>query len=236
MKTRFVTTGILTLFTVLVFAGDLEGLWRNEQRNMNIEVLYTRNGIKVRSADRGNDWNEYRAFDNNRYRDNFGNCYSFNANGLEYCTADRSNIINFSRYNPVHNGYDNGRYGSENDWNRGHDQEDRWDNRWGRDNRRNRDHWIDYYRNYEGRWHNHTTGQRINVDFDRGSLRIKFQGNRWFDVQERNRGLFVDQRGNQFYFANDGIEYRSYDGDLNMKFYNDDRCLHREDFRSDYWR
>ena len=94
---------------------------------------------------------------------------------------------------------------------------------------RDRDNWNKYYRIYEGKWHNHTTGTHIHVDLSRRSLRIKFHGEKWYEVVERSRGLFVDRRGNEFYFRGDGIEYRSNGGDLMMRFYHDDRCGHRDD-------
>ena len=141
--------------------------------------------------------------------------------------------INNSNWDRSYNDYNDRDYRdrdrTDRDWN------DR--NRNGRDNEwRDRDNWNKYYRIYEGKWHNHTTGTHIHVDLSRRSLRIKFHGEKWYEVVERSRGLFVDRRGNEFYFRGDGIEYRSNGGDLMMRFYHDDRCGHRDDYREEYWR
>jgi hypothetical protein len=43
-------------------------------------------------------------------------------------------------------------------------------------NKKDRDNWNNYYKSYEGKWHNHTTGEKIIVDLTRRNLRIKFAG------------------------------------------------------------
>lgn len=235
MKTTIFTSAFSLLLGVIGFAGDLDGYWRCLEKNMNIEIMYTREGIKVKPSDRNsNEWDYYNKLDNNRYRDNRGNSYSFTGRGLEWTNADGRVAYLFSRYNPDETGSwrnsdrDNKDYNDRNyrDYDRNY-----------RDNGyRDKDNWNKYYRIYEGEWHNHSTGTHIHVDLSKRSLRIKFHGEKWFEVYERNRGLFVDRKGNEFIFRGDGIEYRSSDGDLIMKFFNDDRCNHRDDFRSEYWR
>jgi len=228
MKTRIFTTAILSTLTFFLFAGDLDGYWRCTENNMNIEIMYTREGIKVRNAGRNmNEWDFYNKLDNNRYRDNRGNSYSFNGRGLEWITQDGRHSYLFSRYNPT----ESGSWGNENRNYKDYNDRNYRDNDW-----RDREGWNKYYKVYEGKWHNHSTGTHIHVDLSRRSLRIKFHGEKWFEVIERNRGLFVDRKGNEFIFRGDAIEYRSNDGDLIMKFFNDDRCNHRDDFRSEYWR
>ncbi len=226
MKTTIFTTAFSSLLTFLSFAGDLDGYWRCLENNMDIEIMYTREGIKVKNANRNNqEWDHYNKLDNSRYRDARGNMYSFNGRDLEWSTRDGRGSYLFSRYNP-------GDY-------RGNSNRDTRDynDRNYRDNElRNKENWNRFYRTYEGKWHNHTTGTHIHADLSRKSLRIKFHGEKWFEVFERNRGLFVDRKGNEFIFRDDGIEYRSNDGDLIMKFFHDDRCNHRDDFRSEYWR
>lgn len=259
MKNRLFTLVMISLLTFTMYGGDLDGLWRSFDQNRSIEIMYTTNGIKARSGGTyGNDWINYDRFDNNRYKDSHGNCLSLYGSTLEWCTSDRRQVVNYSRLNTSENrygvpgGYSDGnnqnipntydprqsnrhnddrhdRNSRDGRWNdRGYNQQD-W-------NARDRASWNNYYQAYEGKWHNHTTGQRIQVDLTRHSLRIKFKGESWFEVFERNRGLFVDQRGNEFSFNGDNITYRSFDGDLSMKFYNDDRCGHNGDFRSEYWR
>lgn len=239
MKTRFITVTIFSLLTVALTAGDLDGYWSCDALNNQIEIIYTREGIKVRYVNTPghDDWNYYTSYGGNAYRDRAGNCFTLRGANLEFCTADRRIINNFYRSGNYQDRNRTDRYGRNDD--RNWDRSDNWrDNDWrttDRD-RRDRDGWNNYYRLYEGKWHNHSTGTHIHVDLSRRSLRIKFHGERWFEVTERNRGLFVDRRGNEFYFRGEGIEYRSSDGDLLMKFYNDDRCVHRDDYRSDYWR
>lgn len=233
MKARLFTTMLSTLLTVGLFAGDLDGYWRTADRDRDIEIMYTTHGIKVRASNRSSStWDAYTRYDNNKYKDQRGNCFSLYGNTLEWCTADRRTIINYSRYT------NDGRHDAPNDYrddrNRDGDyRSDRDQDQW-RQNDRNG--WNNYYRTYEGKWHNHSTGTHIHVDLSRKSLKIKFHGERWYEVFERNQGLFVDKRGNEFKLRGDQIEYRSSDGDLFMKFYCDDRCDHREDYRSDYWR
>lgn len=223
MKTKFFTTAMLSTLSFVLFAGDLDGYWRCAESNMNIEIMYTKEGIKVRPADRTNNvWDFYNKLDNNQYRDNRGNSYNFTGRGLEYYTPDRRVTYSFSRYNQNEN----------NNWS----NSNRDDRNYRDSDFRDRDSWNKYYKGYEGKWHNHSTGTRIHVDLSRRSLRIKFQGEKWFEVVERNRGLFVDRKGNEFIFRGEGVEFRSNDGDLIMKFHQDDRCNHRDDFRSDYWR
>lgn len=226
MKTTIFTTAFSSLLTFFSLAGDLDGYWRCLEKNMDIEIMYTMQGIKVRSSDRNNnEWDHYNKLDNNRYRDFRGNSYSFNGQGLEWSNPDRRVSYLFSRYNP-------GEYReSPTRDNREYDDRNYRDN-----DLRDKENWNRFYRDYEGKWHNHSTGTHIHVDLSRRSLRIKFHGEKWFEVFERNRGLFVDRKGNEFIFRGDGIEYRSNDGDLIMKFFHDDRCNHRDDFRSDYWR
>lgn len=230
MKTRFFTSTLFSLLTLSLLAGDLDGFWRSGDRGKDLEVLYTTRGIKVRSMNGPADvWDHYDRIENNQFRDQRGNCFSLRGNVLEWCTADRRNTIRYSRSDRDERGRDDrDRNFNDRDWNGNTSNRD-W-------SRRDRDSWNDYYRSYEGKWHNHTTGQHIHIDLSRRSLRIKFHGERWFEVIERNRGLFVDKRGNEFLFRNDGIEYRSADGDLSMKFYCDERCAHRDDYRSEYWR
>lgn len=241
MKTRFFTFTLLSLITCSLIAGDLDGYWRSTDQNRDIEVMYTTHGIKVRPSQYSNDWENYNRFENNRYRDQRGNCFSLIGNILEWCTPDRRNIVNYNKYNQNDSYIQkneqewNGREKNK-DWNR-RDNDRRWNENsregW---NRKDRDSWASYYKAYEGKWHNHTTGEHIHVDLSRRSLKIKFHGERWHEVFERNRGLFVDQRGNEFVFRNDRIEFRSSDGDLLMRFYCDDRCDHRDEYRSEYWR
>lgn len=236
MKTRIFTSFIFSLFTVVLAAGDLDGYWYCADHNSNIEVMYTTKGIKVRDLDRGSDnWDFYNRMENNRYRDNRGNVYFFNGSGLEWNTSGKGTIYHYARKGNTSDGQWNNPGRNDRGWeNRPAPTGGRGDER-DRDGR-NRDGWNTYYRNYEGKWHNHSTGTHIHVDLSRKSLRIKFHGEKWYEVFERNRGLFVDRKGNQFIFRGDGIEYRAHEGDLNMKFYNDDRCYHRDDFRSEYWR
>lgn len=241
MKTRIFTSFILSFLTVVLAAGDLDGYWYCADHNSNIEVMYTTKGIKVRDLDRGSDhWDFYNRMDNNRYRDNRGNVYFFNGSGLEWNAPGRATSFHYSRKgnqsgDTRNEPGRNGRGWENGSANVGGDE-------WERDGRnrerdsRNRDGWNAYYKNYEGKWHNHSTGTHIHVDLSRRSLRIKFHGEKWYEVFERNRGLFVDRKGNEFVFRGDGIEYRAHEGDLIMKFYNDDRCYHRDDFRSEYWR
>lgn len=243
MKTRIFTSFIFSLFTVVLAAGDLDGYWYCADHNSNIEIMYTTKGIKVRDLDRGaEDWEFYNRMDNNRYRDNRGNVYFFNGSGLEWNTPGRAMTHHYSRKGNPSNATWNDRGRNDRDWedhpgNAGNGRDERDRDAWKNDrDGRNRDGWNAYYRNYEGKWHNHSTGTHIHVDLSRRSLRIKFHGERWYEVFERNRGLFVDRKGNEFFFRGDGIEYRAYEGDLIMKFYNDDRCYHRDDFRSEYWR
>lgn len=252
MKTKLFTTLMFSLCALSIFAGDLEGYWRSIDQTRNMEVLYTSRGIKARQSDRpGAEWINYDRFDDNRYRDARGNYLSFSGNSLEWCTADRRQVINYSR-NSNNTNYNSGSYNSgsrPSDWSGGNDprsnygRNDNADRGWNdrersdRDwNKRDRDSWNNYYKSYEGKWHNHTTGEKIIVDLTRNSLRIKFKGERWFDVVERNRGLFVDKRGNEFSFRDDQIVFHSTDGDLSMRFYGDARCDHHDDYRSEYWR
>lgn len=258
MKNRLFTLVMISLLTFTLYGGDLDGLWQSSDQNRNIEIMYTSNGIKARSAGAySNNWIQYDRLDNNRYRDSRGNCLSLRGSLLEWCTADRRQVVTYSRLNTSEPRYGNsGAHGNGNlpypntqdpdrDTHRTDDRYDRndRDGRWSDRgygqhewNSRDRASWNNYYQAYEGKWHNHTTGQRIQVDLTRRSLRIKFKGESWFEVFERNRGLFVDQRGNEFIFNGDNITYHSFDGDLSMKFYNDDRCGHHGDFRSEYWR
>ena len=251
MKASIYSALLLSMLTFNIFAGDLDGFWRSTDQRRNIEIIYTTNGIKARSAGQygSNDWINYDRFENNRYRDARGNCFSLSGNTLEWCTADRRELINYTHYsnnaygnsnsNRDHGGYSdhdrqrndqgNDRNWNDRDRNRDRNNGDSW-------NGRDRDSWNSYYKSYEGNWHNHTTGQRISVDLTRRSLRIKFRGERWIEVSERNRGLFVDQLGNQFIFNTNYIEFRSNDGDLSMRLYNDDRCVHHDDYRSEYYR
>ncbi len=229
MKTRFFTTMMLSLLSVFLFAGDLDGYWQCATNNSRIEVIYTRDGIKVRSLERGGDnWDYYRSYGNNAYRDGSGNCYTLRGNSFEYCSFDKRNVYNFARSN---RDFRNDSWNSEG-YNTNRDNDYNGTN----GDRRDRESWNNYYENFEGKWHNHTSGTHIQVDLKRRNLRIKFHGDRWFDVYERSRGLFVDQKGNQFVFRGNNIEYRSNDNDLVMVFYNDDRCTHRDDYRSEYWR
>lgn len=237
MKTRLFTTAIFSMISFELFAGILDGRWRCETNRSEIEIVYTREGIKVRQANR-DAWDNFSEYTTNGYRDRYGNCYTMRGDVLEYCSADRRNIFNFSRINNSnwdrsYNDYNDRDYRdrdrTDRDWN-GRDRNWR-DNEW-----RDRDNWSKYYRIYEGKWHNHTTGTHIHVDLSRRSLRIKFHGEKWYEVVERSRGLFVDRRGNEFYFRGEGIEYRSNGGDLMMRFYHDDRCGHRDDYREEYWR
>lgn len=228
MKTTIFTTAFSLLLSFIGFAGDLDGYWRCLDKDMNIEIMYTREGIKVKNNLRNSDaWEYYNKSDNNRYRDQKGNSYSLSGRGLEWSTPDGRVSYLFSRYQPsetTNRDYSNRNKPDYNDRNY-------------RDNDfRDKDNWNKYYRGFEGKWHNHSTGTHIHVDLSRRSLRIKFHGEKWFEVIERNRGLFVDRKGNEFIFRGDAIEYRSNDGDLIMKFFNDERCNHRDDFRSEYWR
>ncbi|MEO5583204.1 MAG: hypothetical protein ABIR66_10965, partial [Saprospiraceae bacterium] len=98
MKTKVFTTLMFSLFALSIFAGDLEGYWRSNDQNRNIEVLYTSKGIKARQTDRsGTEWINYDRFDDNRYRDNRGNWLSLSEDILEWCTPDRRQVINYSR-------------------------------------------------------------------------------------------------------------------------------------------
>ncbi|MBK8776358.1 MAG: hypothetical protein IPO25_02740 [Saprospiraceae bacterium] len=238
MTARFFITTLFSLLTLILIAGEVDGIWRSRDQSRGIEVMNTHYGIRVRSLDHGsNTWETYSNYGANRYKDQRGNCYTLIGGTLEWCTPDRRNIINYTR---------SGR-GNSNDWNE-RDRSSRNDNynrsgQYGQndDNDRNwsrsdRDNWNAYYKSYEGKWHNHSTGTRINVDLTRRSLRIKFKGERWYEVIERSRGLFVDQRGNEFSFRGDVIEYRAKDGDLLMRFFCDTRCDHRDDYRTDYFR
>ncbi|HNR06785.1 MAG TPA: hypothetical protein PKM27_05660 [Saprospiraceae bacterium] len=238
MKTRIFTSFLFSLFTVAIVAGDLDGYWYCADHHSNIEVMYTTKSIKVRNPDREPDhWELYNRFENNRYRDNRGNVYYFNGSGLEWNAPGRGIAHHYTRNSSPSGG--NWRDPGRNDRGWG----DRPGNAGGGWNERDRggwtndrDGWNGFYKPYEGKWHNHSTGTHIHVDLSRRSLRIKFHGEKWHEVFERNRGLFVDRKGNEFIFRGEGIEYRAHEGDLIMKFYNDDRCFHRDDYRAEYWR
>jgi hypothetical protein len=134
MKTNTFTSFmplLFSLWTVSIFAGDLDGFWRSTDLSKQIEVMYTTNGIKARQADRyGNDWVSFNRLDNNRYRDNRGNSLSLFGSTLEWCSPDRRQIINYTRYNSTdsHNRY--GDYGNGPNNNGRNDYRDRdWNDR-----------------------------------------------------------------------------------------------------------
>ena len=162
MTARFFITTLFSLLTLILIAGDVDGIWRSRDQS--------------RSLDQGSGACEtYSNYGANRYKDQRGNCYTLIGGTLEWCTPDRRNIINYTR---------SGR-GNSNDWNE-RDRSSRNDNydrsgQYGQydDNDRNwsrsdRDNWNAYYKSYEGKWYNHSTGTRINVDLTRRNLRIKF--------------------------------------------------------------
>ncbi|MBP8942808.1 MAG: hypothetical protein KBG76_11430, partial [Saprospiraceae bacterium] len=118
MTARFFITTLFSLLTLILIAGDVDGIWRSRDQSRGIEVMNTNYGIRVRSLDQGSGaWETYSNYGANRYKDQRGNCYTLIGGTLEWCTPDRRNIINYTR---------SGR-GNSNDWNE-YDRSSRNDN------------------------------------------------------------------------------------------------------------
>jgi hypothetical protein len=232
MKTNWFTLAMILWVPLFVQAGPIDGFWQCTSNNTRLEVIPTSGGIKVRVIENGNyPWNFFNASGQSKFIDDRGYYYLLKEDRLEFYGRDRNLPIIYLRDGNVEGNGWNPR-GNQPSFDR--DPRRDWTDRNG--DRRERESWNSYYRNYEGRWHNHSTGERIAVDLSRRSLRIKFRGERWFEVFEYQRGLFRDRRGNEFAFRRNEIEYRSSDQDLIMRFFNEDQCRHDHDFRADYWR
>ncbi len=194
---------LLSIFAMSVVRGnhDIEGEWTNRRAGVSVQVEKTSHGIKVKRLDRA-DWIYYESFRGGEYRDQNGNTYILNDEGiLEWQSYNGRKKLRFQKnlnpsYRDDHPGL------------------------------KNRDTYIERNHHYgnsnrhglEGKWINQSTRQTIVVKERRNKIKVRAARTGWVTFERRRGQRFVDDRGNMYKWQRGSLTYESRNGDFYMRF------------------
>ena len=234
MKNYIFQSTLFSLFTLMSFTVSaapktIDGYWKSFKRNVVVEVIRTRNGIKTKRTDQ-TKWYYYEKSSKFRYQDDEGNRFILDGKNLIWKSRKGNRTIKFRKVDELEdNAYQNEeRFDARK--NKHHkndyyydDDEDDYDDYYPRSNRsRDRDY---YYRkhhksnkryNYqkerrarqlEGVWYNYLTGKKIIIDARGKNIEVRLRG-RWSRFHQTRLGRFVNNRGDLIRTMSDGtIKY-----------------------------
>jgi hypothetical protein len=193
---------------------DIQGVWKNTQKEISITVKVTNSGIRVRRIDQ-TTWYAYEEYREGQYRDREGNNYYIvDENTLEWEDNKGERRLRFSRSMteealdaalPVSpdEGYQAGAPHSGNTYIK-------------------RNHYVNGNQisahSLEGRWQNPSTGQMIVVRGKTNMIKVKARRSSWVSFSRVDQNTFVDGIGNRYDLRKGLLEYTSHSGDFFMRF------------------
>lgn len=195
-----------SLFSLNIEASgfDHRGHWKCNQSGVEIDIIPTDYGIRVRQHGH-NQWNNYDEYFNDYYRDLVGNHYKWRNDALFYESSCGTIKHRFTRVNS----YNVDRYGTcapnhygEVECTSGHDAHDGYGG-YGYGTGYNEYENESYGRGLDGVWFAERGRSIMRIQNGYRGLSAKFDRNRrWIDFRQSRRNQYQDGRGNRIKILN----------------------------------
>lgn len=241
MKNYIFPSTLITLFTFLSLSlsaapKTINGFWKSFNRNVVLEVVRTRDGIKTKRTDQ-TKWYYYEKSKNTRYEDDEGNRFILDEKNLIWKSHNGNKTIKFRKVDELDNNEEDHFETRKNNKYYEDDSDDYYDhdNRNRNDHHRGNSHKHKKYKKHkhhnhkhsqkarraseiEGTWYNYLTGKKIIIDARTTSIEVRLRG-RWSQFHQTRVGRFINNRGDIIRTMSDGtLKYMNWNSPIPIYF------------------
>ena len=243
MKNYIFPSALLTLFTFFSLSltaapKTINGFWKSFKKNVVIEVIRTRDGIKTKRTDQ-NKWYYYEKSKSTRFEDEEGNRFILDGKNLIWKSRNGKKTIKFRKVDELDSkdsNSDEEHFETRKDKRYYYDNDEDDSDEYYRHTDRNRNYDDDYsYRNrkyysrksyrkarrakeLEGPCFNYLTRKKIIIDARTTSIEVRLRG-RWSRFHQTRVGRFINNRGDVIRTMSNGtLKYMSWNSAIPIYF------------------